>query len=198
MVVPRIWADTVQAHRREVREAILSTTWRLVAEHGLLAVTMSKVAEVTGIGRATLYKYFPDVEAILTAQHQEHVAGHLNRLTALRDQAGALPERLRAVLAGYADICHRRGQHGTEELGALLHRSEQVASAERQLHDLLRDLLADAAAQRFVRGDSSADELATYCLHALAAAGSLPTEAAVERLLAVTWAGLQPPRGTES
>lgn len=191
--MPRIWADTVQAHRREVRQAILSTTWSLVVEHGLLAVTMSKVAEVTGIGRATLYKYFPDIEAILTAQHQEHVAGHLDRLTALRDRAGTPPERLRAVLAGYADICHHRRQHGTEELSALLHRSEQVAAAEKQLHHLLRGLLADAAAAGFIRGDSSADELASYCLHALAAAGSLPTAAAVERLLTVTWAGLQAP-----
>jgi len=36
-------------------------------------------------------------------------------------------------------------------------------------------------------------ELAAYCLHALAA-GTLPSEAAVERLVAVTLAGLRPPR----
>ena len=36
-------------------------------------------------------------------------------------------------------------------------------------------------------------ELAAYCLHALAAAGSLPSEPAVRRLLAVTMTGLRPP-----
>jgi AcrR family transcriptional regulator len=47
------------------RKAILDTTAALVAEGGLLSVTMSRIAEEAGIGRATLYKYFPDVEAIL-------------------------------------------------------------------------------------------------------------------------------------
>ena len=38
---------------------------------------MSQIAEQTGIGRATLYKYFPDVEAILLAWHERQVTGHL-------------------------------------------------------------------------------------------------------------------------
>ena len=191
--VPQIWTDTVETHRREVRDAILTTTWRLVVEHGLMAVTMSRIAAEAGIGRATLYKYFPDVEAILAAQHHQHISGHLARLAALRDQAADPVARLQAVLAGYAAICYHRHQHGTEELSALLHHSAEVAGAEQQLHDLMRDLLARAAADGAVRQDSSADELAAYCLHALAAAGSLPTPAAVERLVAITWTGLQPP-----
>jgi AcrR family transcriptional regulator len=59
----------VETHRQEVREAILDATGSLVQSRGLLAVTMSDIAEATGIGRATLYKYFPDVETILSAWH---------------------------------------------------------------------------------------------------------------------------------
>ncbi len=44
-----------KAHRRAVRDATLHATAALVAEHGLLSVTMSQIAEATGIGRATLY-----------------------------------------------------------------------------------------------------------------------------------------------
>jgi AcrR family transcriptional regulator len=69
-----------RAHRRAVRDATLDTTVALVAEHGLASVTMSQIAEQTGIGRATLYKYFPDVEAILLAWHQRQVAEHLEQL----------------------------------------------------------------------------------------------------------------------
>jgi hypothetical protein len=43
-----------------------------------------------------------------------------------------------------------------------------------------------------IRADIAPGELAGYCLHALTAAGSLPSEAAVRRLLAVTMSGLRP------
>jgi len=54
--VPKLWHHTIEAHRREVRDAILDNTATLVAAHGLRQVTMSQIAEQTGIGRATLYK----------------------------------------------------------------------------------------------------------------------------------------------
>src|SRR5213080_1603360 len=87
--MPKLWNDTIEAHRREVRDATLETTAALVAKHGLRSVTMSQIAEETGIGRATLYKYYPDVEAILVAWHERHVASHLEQLSALRDRTGA-------------------------------------------------------------------------------------------------------------
>ena len=40
----------------------------------------------------------------------------------------------------------------------------------------------------------AADELAGYCLHALTAAGALPTHDGIPRLVAVTLAGLRPPK----
>jgi AcrR family transcriptional regulator len=66
----------------------LDTTAALVHEHGLAAVTMSQIAAATGIGRATLYKYFPDVEAILVAWHERQITRHLRQLAAARDAAG--------------------------------------------------------------------------------------------------------------
>ena len=190
MVVPKLWNETIEAHRHAVREAILETTAALVTEHGLTAVTMSQIAEGAGIGRATLYKYFPDVEAILVAWHERHVAGHLEHLAEVRDQAGDAGERLEAVLEAYALISHHR-EHGTE-LAALLHRGEHVARAQRQLSVLIRDLLTEAAKTGDVRDDVAPDELASYCLHALAAASSLRSKTAVRRLVTVTLAGLHP------
>jgi AcrR family transcriptional regulator len=187
--VPKLWTETVAAHRQGVREAILSTAAALVAEHGLRSVTMSQIAEETGIGRATLYKYFPDVEAILVAWHDSHVTRHLQELKKLRDQPGAPLERLEAVLSAYALIQNKR--HATE-MGALLHRDKHVAGAQQHLHELIRSLLTEGTKAGDVRDDVAPDELATYCLFALAAAGSLRSEAAVHRLVAVTLAGLRP------
>ena len=79
--------------------------------------------------------------------------------------------------------------HSTPET----HRGEHVARARRQLQDLVSELLAESAGAGSVRSDIAPDELAGYCLHALTAAGSLPSETAVRRLLAVTMAGLRPP-----
>jgi AcrR family transcriptional regulator len=191
-LVPRVWNETIQAHRREVRDAILDTTAALVAEHGLRSVAMSQIAEETGIARATLYKYFSGVEAILFAWHERQITGHLEYLAEVRDRAGDPAERLEAVLEAYALIRHE--SHGRHDAGlaAFLHRDEHVAHAQEQLREMIRDLLVEAAETGNLRDDVAPDELATYCLHALAAARRLSSEAAARRLVTVTLAGLRP------
>jgi AcrR family transcriptional regulator len=192
--VPKLWNATIEAHRREVRDAILDTTATLVAERGLLSVTMSRIAEQTGIGRATLYKYYPDVEAILLAWHERQVDEHLAQLAELRAEAGNAEERLVVVLEAYALIMHESHGRHDRHLAAFLHRDQQVARAQRRLREMIRDLLSEAAESGQLRTDVAPDELATYCLHALTAASSLPSKAAVRRLVAVIVAGLRPPR----
>ncbi|MDR0358681.1 MAG: TetR/AcrR family transcriptional regulator [bacterium] len=191
--MPKLWSETIEEHRHEVSDAILDATVMLVARRGLHAVTMSQVAEETGIGRATLYKHFPDVGAILVAWHHRHVAGHLERLAQIRDEAGGARERVETVLEAYALLTfeHPRGT----ELAALVHRGEQPAEAQPELTAFMRDLLAGAARVGAVRDDVAPEELASYCLHALGAAGSLASKAAVSRLVTVTLAGLHAPEG---
>src|SRR5882757_3515869 len=186
-LVPKLWNETIEEHRRAVREAVLETTAGLVADHGLHSVTMSQIAQESGIGRATLYKYFPDVEAILVAWHERQIGGHLQLLAELRDQTGDPGERLKAVLEAYAMIQH---EHQGTEMAALLHRGQHVAQAQQHLVELIRDLLAEVAETGELRDDVPPAELATYCLHALMAAGSLPSKAAVRRLVDVTLSGL--------
>jgi AcrR family transcriptional regulator len=193
-LVPKLWTETIEAHRQQVRDAILDTAAALAAAHGLRAVTMSRIAEETGIGRATLYKYFPDVDAILLAWHHRQITAHLQRLGQVRDQAGDPGRRLEAVLEAYARIAGQTRRHHDTELAAFLHQDEHLTRARRQLHGLIRDLLTDCVQAGDLRDDVAPDELASYCLHALAAAGDLPSQDAVRRLVAVTLAGLRPQR----
>ncbi|HEX5849908.1 MAG TPA: TetR/AcrR family transcriptional regulator [Rubrobacter sp.] len=191
--MPRLWDETIEAHRRAVRDATLDATAALVAEHGPMSVTMSRIARETGIGRATLYKYFSDVEEILLAWHERHVDEHLERLAAARDGVGDARGRLEAVLGAYADLAHEH--HGMEpgaHLAELLHRGEHVGRAQRRLSDLVQGLLADAQETGDVRNDVAPEELSAYCLHALAAAHSVPSGAAIRRLVSVILAGLRP------
>ena len=192
--MPKLWTDTIEAHRREVREAVLDAAAALVSERGVAAVTMSQIAEDSGIGRATLYKYFPDVESILLEWHQRQIRAHLEQLVTVREQAGSPTQQLEAVLEAYALILHDYRSHRDSELAAVMHRDPHVARAEHQLHQLFRDLLAEASRGGAVRDDVTPDELAAYCLHALSAASGVPSKAAVRRLVAVTLDGLTPTR----
>ena len=189
--MPRLWTETIDSHRREVRDAVLDTAAALIAEHGLLSVTMSRIAEETGIGRATLYKYFPDVETILRARHEHQIAAHPRHLADVRDHAPP-DERLAEVLEAYALILHDYRTHRDSELAALMHRDRHVAHAEDHLRAMFRDLLRDAAGRGDVRDDVDPGELANYCLQALTAATTLPSKAAVRRLVALTLDGLRP------
>src|SRR5215207_4539995 len=124
--MPRLWTETIDTHRQAVRDATLDATARLVARHGLASVTMSGIAEEAGIGRATLYKYFADLDAILVAWHERHVASHLAHLAAIRDAVPAPEDRLPAVLEAYAFMLQRRGPQPAPQL----HGSDHVAVAD--------------------------------------------------------------------
>lgn len=187
--MPRLWSETIEAHRRSVRDATLDATAALVARHGLASVTMSRIAAETGIGRATLYKYFSDVEAVLLAWHERRLETHLAQLVEVRDRAAA-GTRLGAVLEAYALMSHG---HDRTDLAARLHRGEHAGRVRQRLEDFVGDLVADGVQAGQLRDDVPPGELAGYCLHALQAAGGLTSKAAVRRLVAVTLAGLRPP-----
>lgn len=189
--MPRLWTETVDAHRREVRSAVLDAAADLVAERGLRSVTMSEIAHRSGIGRATLYKYFPDVEAILTTWHTNQIDTHLETLTRVRDATNDPGDRLRAVLTAYAELSHASRKHQDVDLAAWLHGDPAVAKAQSRLLAMFGELLEDAAQAGVVRDDVPPQELATYCLHALNAASTLSSRAAVHHLVQVTLDGVR-------
>jgi AcrR family transcriptional regulator len=195
--MPKLWDETIEAHRRSVQDATLETTAQLVAERGLRGVTMSEIAEKTGIGRATLYKYFPDVETILAGWHQRQIRRHLTHLGEVRDRTDDPAERLEAVLTAFAHIQRERARHGHgqphgSELAVLLHTDDQLAQAQHEMHGLIGELITDAATAGTVRSDINSEELAGYCIHALEAARHARSEEAISRLVTLTLAGMRP------
>ena len=187
--MPKLWDDTIETHRRSVREATLDAAGALVAELGLRGVTMSAIAERTGIGRATLYRYFPDADAILAAWHERHVTAHIEQLVHLAEGEGGALERLEAVLTAYA--LTQRAQP-RDEIAAALHSGPHVGEGRHRVSSVVSALVGEAAADDMVRTDVNAGELAEYCLHAVSAAGGLRSRAAVHRLVMVTMTGLLP------
>lgn len=190
--MPKLWSGTIEAHRAAVRDATIDATAKLVAQQGIGAVTMSRIAEETGIGRATLYKYFPDVEAILLAWHERQIADHLHQLAAVGGRSGAPDTRLEAVLEAYARI--NRKQPGAQLSGLLplLHQGDHVKHAHGHLRDFIEEVITEGAAAGLMRDDVPPGDLADYCLHAISAARQLPSDAAARRLVQVIMAGLRP------
>ncbi|WP_425295423.1 hypothetical protein [Nocardia abscessus] len=43
--MPKLWNDTITAHRQVMRDALLDTTAGLVAENGLASVTITQIVE---------------------------------------------------------------------------------------------------------------------------------------------------------
>jgi AcrR family transcriptional regulator len=159
-----------------------------------MAVTMSDIATTAGIGRATLYKYFPDVESILFARHARHVDLHLERLldVSVRTRAAAPADRVRAVLTEYARICFHRGGHD-QDLLALLHRDRSAQSVLDQVRGIVADAIADAAALGVVRTDVTPKQLAGWSVAAIAAAENLDGPDDLSIVVHLTMTGLLQP-----
>lgn len=162
----------------------------LAGAHGALSVTMSQIAEKAGIGRATLYKYFGDVEAIFVAWAQSHATAHLRQLQELSDGDAPVRVRLQQVLERYAVLRYER--QGTD-VAALVHRNHHLGAAEKHLQQLVQSLLEEGRATGAVRDDLPTAELAAYCLHALGAAAQSKSKRAAAKLADVVLTGLVVP-----
>lgn len=190
-VVPKLWTETIDAHRTVLRDAILDATAALVDEHGLVGLSMSQIAERAGIGRATLYKYFPDAHAVVAAWHERQITSHLQQLQHAAVAPGTPLQRLEHALLAYAHTQHKSRGHRHTEPAAVLHHSPHVQHAARQLHHFVRDLIAEGVADASIRSDASPDELADFCLHATAAALTAPGHDAIQRLVTLTMDSLR-------
>lgn len=178
--MPKLWTDTVDAHRQAVRQATLDAVEHLVHANGLPGVTMSELAKEAGIGRATLYKYFPDLKAVLSAWHERHVSAHMNDLHQILHGSGGALDRLTSVLRMHAQTHFRR--QGSE-IAAMLHADDQVRAASQHLHEAVASLLDRGAAAGEFRDDVPADELATFCLAAVEGASQAKSQASTSRLV---------------
>lgn len=165
------WDHTVDEHRNAQREAIAAAAWALAQNQGPFAIAMSQVAEVAGVSRPTLYKYFPDVESMLTAHHRKHVEAHVAELEAIVNGPGVPGERLERLVLAYAEICHHRALHGGTEMNRLLHSPFKLDAAESQLVDVFARAIGEVDTGR---GDLTPAALAVYAVRALAAAAEVP------------------------
>jgi AcrR family transcriptional regulator len=182
--MPKLWTNTVKEHRHAVRAAALDAAAALIAHSGPGAVSMTRVAEQAGITRATLYKYFPDVETLLTAWHERQVHEHLAALEQIRADSAGSEHELQSVLEAYALMIYDRRAYEAPHL----HNSPHSDHAQQHLEAFIADLIRGTSGDHATLGP---EDLARYCIHAVGAAASLSSRDAVPLLVEATVRGIR-------
>jgi AcrR family transcriptional regulator len=185
--MPKLWNETIESHREAVGEAIFEATAWIIAHEGFSGLSMARVAEKAGIGRATLYKYFSDIDAVLIAWHEGTVAKHLELLDRISASHADPLTVFRHVLIAYGEMQRHRGDHAHT---AMLHSLPHIGGAHDHLKERLRVLLAAAAASGTIRNDVPADELAGFALAAVGGARGATSHRAVERIVDLILTGI--------
>ena len=183
--MPRIWADSIDLHRRQVQDAILDATAELLAERGPTSVAMSTIADRVGIGRATLYKYFPDVDSILLAWHARAFGDRLAQLTLLADGDSATLDDVLAFVRRQRARHHAPGAVdvvGTVAHAVAGHRGAMPDAVEGQVMSVLGSVVGQLANRGEIRSDLPVESVARWLLHAIHAPVGIHDEALIELL----------------
>jgi AcrR family transcriptional regulator len=137
----------------KARRAILKAAQALLADGGLGAVTMEAVAATAGVGKPTVYRWWPDRHAVAMAALMETELGNPVR-SGGRSAIAALRAQLRAIAKRFATTT---GRHVASMIAAAQTESE-LSKAFRNHFVLARraegkSLLERAMQNREVRGD---------------------------------------------
>lgn len=141
-----LWDSSVSDHRARQSERISRAVLEIVTTHGISALTMTAIAEVAGISRQTLYRYFPDVESALAqaVRPSPETEAEFERRLA----TAALPTKRLEVFMGLVLEAAEAGHPSPEQFDASL---PPEARAELRVHTdqferLLVGILVDGVA----------------------------------------------------
>ena len=153
----------MSAERAEVRDRVLAATIEVVAGTGLAGLRMEEVARAAGVGRATLYRYFPGGKEQLVNEAITWEVGRFFRDLAL--EVADAPD-LRGRLERGLMFAHR-SMAGHQALATVLERDREQFLP--RLHEtsplvvaVVRDYLAPAVAAEELRPGVDVDEAADY------------------------------------
>jgi AcrR family transcriptional regulator len=182
------WAETLDEHRQAQRDHILTVAFELLRERGMTTMSMSAVAARAGISRATLYHYFPDMDALLSAwigrEIGASVADMVRSARAVPDPLARIEQLVAAQTTLFASSDHRLSvEHLESEAGSPAVRRE-VAAQMAPLRELLADTLRQADADGLLRAEIEPMLAADVLLGMLGAArrhiviGNVPAQSA--------------------
>jgi AcrR family transcriptional regulator len=135
------WHQARVAHRHEQAASIATSAFTLITQHGAPALTMAGIAKEADVSRQTLYRYYPDVDAVLVGI-AELVASHDEEFEQLVAQEPTPTSQFALIASTVAGAGH--GEHSASALAAVLPPegrevlSQHQARGYRLLSDVLR------------------------------------------------------------
>lgn len=97
-----------KAWKQEKYDHILEASFSVFAQKGIESVSLPEVAEAAGVGRVTLFRYFPTktdlVVAIATRKWQEFIEWHNSLLTSEKTQNLTGAEYLKFFLDSFLEL----------------------------------------------------------------------------------------------
>lgn len=147
--------------REETRQRILAAAGELHEELGPRLTSISALAERAGVQRLTVYRHFPDEQALIAACSSHWLDRHPlpdpARWAALTDPVEQARTALTALYVYY---------QGTQRMLAAIHRDEPLVPAVREPLSQMRRLVQDIA-DRLVIAQSAPRQLRTTLRHAV-------------------------------
>lgn len=124
----------------------------IVAADGMSGLTMSSIADKAGISRQTLYRYYPDIDSVLTAAMTSSagIEAHINELTSVGTPSEQLDSLVAIILEGAA-----AGHPSPTQYEQSL--PPQAREAARQHAERIEQLVIGMAKQGVADGSFSAD-----------------------------------------
>ena len=179
----------LRADARRNRERLLEVAREAFANDGL-AVSTDEIARRAGVGPGTIYRHFPNKDALFGAVVR-------NLLEQLRDDAVALahgPDPGVAFFTYFARVLNL-GTTNRALFEALASGGDELkascADVSDDLSGALAELLARAQAAGAARADLTGEDLKAILVGALAAQGMITSEASRARITEVTCNGLR-------
>ena len=175
------------------RQRILAAAAQVFTERGLDA-TLDEVARAAGVGIGTVYRRFPDKEALITALFRERV----DNLVTVAEDACAAPDPWQAVVSylEYAAAA-MAGDTGLRQLmmfGA--YDRDQVCYARDRMRPVISKLVERAQASGDLRGDFEATDvkMIAFMLASIAEYAASANPEVWRRYLTMIVDGLRPAR----
>jgi AcrR family transcriptional regulator len=152
-------ARPLRADAERNRRLILDTADRMFAERGL-GVTLNEIAREAGVGVATVYRRFPDLQALIDALFTERFVA-FQRLAAAAEREPDAGGALRRYLLGAAEL--RARDRALEDILANASiASGPIARLRDELGRAVDGLVERAVAAGAVRGDFASADVYTF------------------------------------